>query len=112
VALVFADRVQETTTTSGTGSVTLMDIIYCSAKGMFVIVGSKSGTYAVIYTSTDGANWTLRTSNATANLRGVCWNGTKFVGVGSGDCVVSTDGITWTKIVPIGINNNKLFELR
>jgi hypothetical protein len=52
MALVLADRVQETTTTSGTGTVTLAGAV--SGYQSFAAVGNGNTTY---YTITDGANW-------------------------------------------------------
>ena len=52
MALVVYDRVQETTTTSGTGSVTLLGAV--SGFQSFAVVGNTNTTY---YTLTDGAQW-------------------------------------------------------
>jgi hypothetical protein len=52
MALVVYDRVQETTTTSGTGSVTLLGAV--SGFQSFAVVGNTNTTY---YTITDGAQW-------------------------------------------------------
>jgi trimeric autotransporter adhesin len=52
MALVVFDRVQETTTTSGTGSVTLLGAV--SGFQSFAVVGNTNTTY---YTITDGAAW-------------------------------------------------------
>lgn len=52
MALVVFDRVQETTTTSGTGSVTLLGAV--SGFQSFAVVGNSNTTY---YTITDGAAW-------------------------------------------------------
>jgi hypothetical protein len=52
MALVVFDRVQETTTTSGTGSVTLLGAV--SGFQSFAVVGNTNTTY---YTITDGAQW-------------------------------------------------------
>jgi hypothetical protein len=52
MALVVFDRVQETTTTSGTGSVTLLGAV--SGFQSFAVVGNGNTTY---YTITDGAAW-------------------------------------------------------
>jgi hypothetical protein len=52
MALVVYDRVQETTTTSGTGSVTLLGAV--SGFQSFAVVGNSNTTY---YTITDGAQW-------------------------------------------------------
>jgi hypothetical protein len=52
MALVVYDRVQETTTTSGTGTVTLLGAV--SGFQSFAVVGNTNTTY---YTITDGAQW-------------------------------------------------------
>ena len=52
MALVVYDRVQETTTTSGTGSVTLLGAV--SGFQSFAVVGNSNTTY---YTITNGAAW-------------------------------------------------------
>jgi hypothetical protein len=52
MALVVYDRVQETTTTSGTGTVTLLGAV--SGFQSFAVVGNGNTTY---YTITDGAQW-------------------------------------------------------
>jgi len=52
MALVVYNRVQETTTTSGTGSITLLGAV--SGFQSFAVVGDTNTTY---YTITDGAAW-------------------------------------------------------
>lgn len=52
MALVVYDRVQETTTTSGTGSVTLLGAV--GGFQSFAVVGNGNTTY---YTITDGTAW-------------------------------------------------------
>jgi len=54
MALVLADRVQETTTTTGTGSVTLLGAV--TGYQSFAVIGNTNTTY---YTIADqgGANW-------------------------------------------------------
>jgi len=52
MALVFKDRVQETTTTSGTGTVTLAGAV--SGFQDFSAIGDGNTTY---YTITNGSNW-------------------------------------------------------
>lgn len=52
MALVVYNRVQETTTTSGTGSITLLGAV--SGFQSFAVVGNGNTTY---YTITDGAQW-------------------------------------------------------
>lgn len=52
MALVFKDRVQETTTTSGTGTVTLAGAV--TNFQTFAAIGDGNTTY---YTITNGTNW-------------------------------------------------------
>jgi len=52
MALVLADRVQETTTTTGTGTVTLAGAV--SGYQTFAAVGNGNSTY---YTIAGGAEW-------------------------------------------------------
>lgn len=52
MALVLADRVQETTTTTGTGTVTLAGAV--TGFQSFAAIGNGNTTY---YTITDGTNW-------------------------------------------------------
>ncbi len=61
-------------------------------SGKFVTVGA-GGT---ILTSTDGTNWTIRTSGTTSSLAGVTYSSNKFIAVGAGGIILtSADGITW-----------------
>jgi hypothetical protein len=52
MALILADRVQETTTTTGTGTVTLAGAV--SGFQSFAVVGNGNSTY---YTITGGTDW-------------------------------------------------------
>ena len=52
MALVLADRVQETTTTSGPGTITLAGAV--SGFQSFAVIGNTNTTY---YTITDGTAW-------------------------------------------------------
>lgn len=52
MALVVADRVQETTTTTGTGTYTLAGAV--TGYQSFAVIGNANTTY---YTVTDGTNW-------------------------------------------------------
>jgi hypothetical protein len=62
----------------------------------------------LIKTSTDGSNWTSRSSNTTNWLKGVAYGNGTFVAVGlSGTVLTSKDGATWT---PVAINTTA--ELR
>ncbi|HEX2944565.1 MAG TPA: hypothetical protein VHT96_01260, partial [Clostridia bacterium] len=81
----------------------------CYGGSTFVAVGD-GGT---ILTSSDGSNWTNRTSspasNATATegkkLNAVCYGNGIFLAVGAeGKIMTSSDGITWTAKTSLGIN--------
>ena len=56
-----------------------------------------------------GERWTIRTSAADNNWRGIAWNGTVFCAVastGTGNRVMtSPDGITWTSRTSAADNN-------
>lgn len=54
MALVLADRVQETTTTAGTGTITLAGAV--TGYQSFAVIGNGNTTY---YALTNGANWEL-----------------------------------------------------
>lgn len=62
MALVLADRVQETTSTTGTGTVTLAG----AATGFqsFAVIGDGNTTY---YTITDGTNWEVGVGTYTSS---------------------------------------------
>jgi hypothetical protein len=71
----------------------------CYGNGVFVAVG-QAGTGNRVMTSTDGLNWTLRTSAADNTWTSVCYGNGVFVAVassGTGNRVMtSTNGIDWT----------------
>ena len=62
MALVLADRVQETTTTTGTGAVTLAGAV--SGYQTFAAVGDGNSTY---YTIAGGAEWEVGIGTYTAS---------------------------------------------
>jgi hypothetical protein len=62
MALVLADRVQETTTTTGTGTVTLAGAV--SGYQTFASVGDGNSTY---YTIAGGAEWEVGIGTYTAS---------------------------------------------
>jgi hypothetical protein len=62
MALVLADRVQETTTTTGTGTVTLAGAV--SGYQTFSAVGDGNSTY---YTIAGGAEWEVGIGTYTAS---------------------------------------------
>lgn len=67
-------------------------------NGLFVAVAA--GT-KLIFTSTNGSQWTMRLQSSSYSLYGVTFANGLFVAVGSaGAIVTSTDGITWTKRPP------------
>ena len=74
----------------------------------FVVVGD----HGVIFTSPDGATWTIQNSGTTKHLMKVVWVSgiNKFIAVGaSGVILTSGDGITWNSEV-YGPGNN-LFSI-
>jgi uncharacterized repeat protein (TIGR02543 family) len=75
----------------------LNDIAY--ANGKFIAVGND-GFSGMIWTSSDGQNWTITKSDAGFNLFGVAAGNDLFVAVGeSGAVLTSNDGLTWTNRV-------------
>jgi hypothetical protein len=62
MALVLADRVQETTTTTGTGTVTLAGAV--DGYQSFAVVGNANTTY---YTITSGNNWEVGVGTYTSS---------------------------------------------
>jgi hypothetical protein len=62
MALVLADRVQETTTTTGTGTVTLAGPV--SGYQSFAVVGNANTTY---YTITSGNDWEVGVGTYTSS---------------------------------------------
>lgn len=76
--------------------------------GVFVATGGDG----VILTSTDGLNWTQRTSGVTSNLGDVeflTFMGTPTFYVGTtGKVLKSTDGITWTSFTPTGFSGTAM----
>jgi hypothetical protein len=61
MALVLADRVQETTTTTGTGTITLAGAV--SGFQSFAVIGTGNTTY---YTITSGVDWEVGVGTYTA----------------------------------------------
>jgi hypothetical protein len=99
-------------------------VFYGSTWGnsLFVATGSTSQNATpqdgLIYTSSDGINWTSRLSgNSNTRISGVTWSGNKFVAVGysttnfpnnvQGKSFTSSDGITWSNS-----NVSLYYELR
>jgi hypothetical protein len=63
-------------------------------NGMFVAVG-ESG---ILFTSSDGETWKVRSSGTNKSLRDVAYGGGVFVAVGrEGTILSSPDGVTWTR---------------
>lgn len=109
--------------TAGLGGVTFYGVTW--GDDQFVAVGSItvptpplfSLQQGVIYTSTDGTNWTARESNAVLgdSIHAVLWAGDRFIAVGAssshdvfGDLVLgpptvftSPDGAAWTRTTPL-----------
>ncbi|WP_338553121.1 X2-like carbohydrate binding domain-containing protein [Paenibacillus sp. KS-LC4] len=76
-------------------------------NGVFVAVG----TDGVILSSTDGVNWTQQASGVSSTITNVeyfTFNGAgAFYGLSLGKFVTSTNGTTWTTVVPTGLPSNK-----
>lgn len=92
-------------------------LAFCSNGYNTFVAGIYNGSTTIAY-STDGITWTASSSadgifeNSTAGVRDICWDGSKFVAVGSkigggNVTATSTDGITWTGLGS-SITNNTL----
>lgn len=78
-----------------------VSVAFSPALGLFVAVGANSN----IWSSPNGASWTLRTSPYAAIHRRVCWTGQAFL-VGSHKMARSIDGTSFTEItLPITMND-------
>jgi hypothetical protein len=88
----------------GGGFASLQSVTF--GNGTFVAVGGTF-TSSAIYTSPDGTTWTQQTSPAgsTAMLESVIFDGTRFVALGNGNVIASSDGVTWTSIAT-GVSTN------
>ncbi|ANY67323.1 hypothetical protein BBD42_13190 [Paenibacillus sp. BIHB 4019] len=76
-------------------------------NGVFVAAGSEG----VILSSTDGVNWTQRTSGISTQISNVeyfTFNGVgAFYALSKGKYVTSTNGTTWSTVVPTGLPSDK-----
>lgn len=65
------------------------------------------GDNGTIRTTSDGVVWTDRTSNTTANLRGVAYGNGRYIAVGDGGAIVTSvdSGLTWTAQTVSGAGN-------
>lgn len=81
----------------GDGTIKWFDITY--ANGKYVIVGDTD-KYArgEVSTSPDGINWTKPVKAGDNGLFSIAYGNGMFVASGDRNTVVSTDGVTWTKI--------------
>jgi photosystem II stability/assembly factor-like uncharacterized protein len=71
-----------------------------SASGPVLAIAGTDGIKGVIYTSTDGSQWTSRPSGVTTSLFRIYWTGNIFVATGEyGTIITSPDGVTWTQQV-------------
>lgn len=76
-------------------------VAFSPTLGLFVAAGGNSN----IWSSPDGANWTLRSSPYAATHRKVCWTGQAFL-IGSHKMARSIDGTSFTEItLPITMND-------
>ncbi|MDD3850344.1 MAG: hypothetical protein PHS13_01800 [Firmicutes bacterium] len=94
VTLTSADGVTWDCDNNNLDSLTHSNYLISATNGnIYVAVGRKGD---ILY-SQDGTTWFRAQSNADYDLRGIVWNGEKFVVVGYGDILYSTDGINWIK---------------
>ena len=64
--------------------------------GTIVVAGEDSGT-RFVFTSTDGINWTSRSTSVGTYFEGIAYSGSLFVLVSqNGHLLTSPDGTTWT----------------
>jgi hypothetical protein len=64
-------------------------------SGSLYAACASSGTTDRIMTSSNGTSWSLATT-PNKSLQGICYGNGKFVAVGTGGVIYSTDGVTWT----------------
>ena len=85
----------------------ISSIVYSSALGMFVAVGSGG----VILTSNDGVKWTYQISGVTTNISDIVYAVDKnlFVAITGTSVLTSTDGINWTRTQVIAISFRSIF---
>jgi hypothetical protein len=88
------------------------------ANGVFVTVGSTSGSQGTSFWSTNGTTWTQGTVTRTIQAAETSiwygrpmWDGTKFIQIHSNTSYVghvyqSTDGKAWTQLAVTGTNSN------
>ena len=113
--LTSSDGIKWIERTSGTTG-TLTAVIY--GNNMFVAVGDEG----IILTSSDGMTWTGQSSGTTNSLNGIAYGNNMFVAAGVGvsrdenghyydygTLLTSSDGITWTKLPHLEIEENFLY---
>lgn len=85
------------------GSPSLLSVIWCSAKGLFVACGS----FGMLATSPDGVTWTERDSGTGEILNQVCYNVAlgKFLIVGTRFVLSSTNGTSWSRVATCQTNS-------
>lgn len=101
-------------------SITLKDVIYSAANSFYLAVGQdfSVGGKAVICTSTDGTNWTVRytysADSSNFSFNSVAQSATNFVVVGGANhSAVSSDltvGATWTTTSLVLSSGNTTFN--
>jgi hypothetical protein len=108
------------TPTAIPGTGTLRSVVWSSALGLFVAVGSLSAGTAIYATSTDGSTWSTIAvcgSATTVYLQQVAVSSSgRFVAVGytglsTSFYTTSTDGTTWTTPVNVGIASGSMLGI-
>jgi len=65
-------------------------------NGVYVAVGVTAAGTALILSSTDGETWTDRSYGLVCSLKGIAFNGTYFVAIGTNDKWASSpNGVSW-----------------
>ncbi|MGV3773780.1 MAG: WD40/YVTN/BNR-like repeat-containing protein [Verrucomicrobiales bacterium] len=68
-------------------------------NGIFIAAGDGNAERSLIYTSTDGQNWTRRTSPTSNPLYAIAYGSGRYVIAGhSGAILHSTDAVNWTQV--------------
>ena len=100
----YSDCTITVTDTCGNAS-SLLTITSFTVFSSYVAVANSG----YIISSSDGTNWTKRTSGTTQNLNGITYGNNKFIIVGNnGTTLTSSDVTSWTSISRSGEDNSSI----